>query len=350
MTPALSLLGLALLALDGDPAATVDRLHRALETRDRAAVATVVAETHAWDVLATAAGGPELDDAVRAELEPALVELVTTRRLALLPDGARFGESTVEHKEGGAATVVGTMVEADDDVVPLEVGLVTVGDAWRIASVSLGERPLLDLAAELGAARAEGGDPVAAVRAAEARHLEEPAAVVARLQAGLIEAMKRGDALDLGGRSALLEPLIVDTHDLEAVVRLSVGGRWDEATAEDRDALLSSFRELSVITYAARFHEHKGESFEVEGEETTRRGGIVVKSRLTKADGKTVAFDYQMRRAFGRWKVLNIVVDGASDLAIKRAEYGKVLERGGFSALIAELAAQVARYEAGGSR
>jgi hypothetical protein len=40
---------------------------------------------------------------------------------------------------------------------------------------------------------------------------------------------------------------------------------------------------------------------------------------------------------------VNIVVDGVSDLALKRGEYGRLMDEGGFSALMADLDRQIQR-------
>jgi phospholipid transport system substrate-binding protein len=45
------------------------------------------------------------------------------------------------------------------------------------------------------------------------------------------------------------------------------------------------------------------------------------------------------------WRIINIVADGVSDLALKRAEYQRVLASGTLDTLIAELEAQTARLQ-----
>jgi phospholipid transport system substrate-binding protein len=47
----------------------------------------------------------------------------------------------------------------------------------------------------------------------------------------------------------------------------------------------------------------------------------------------------------GRWRIINIIADGVSDLALKRAEYQRVLAAGSIEDLIAELERQAARLE-----
>ncbi len=60
----------------------------------------------------------------------------------------------------------------------------------------------------------------------------------------------------------------------------------------------------------------------------------LVRSQLTKSDGGTVNFDYVLHQAEGRWRIVNILFDGVSDLAIKRGEYRAIMQREGFQALI----------------
>jgi phospholipid transport system substrate-binding protein len=60
-----------------------------------------------------------------------------------------------------------------------------------------------------------------------------------------------------------------------------------------------------------------------------------------------VRFDYLLHRSEGRWTILNIVADGVSDLATKRAEYRSVLKARGLDGLIRKLRDQIARYAAG---
>jgi len=47
-----------------------------------------------------------------------------------------------------------------------------------------------------------------------------------------------------------------------------------------------------------------------------------------------------------QWRIVNIVVDGVSDLALKRAEYGRLMDAGGFQAVLDELAQQTERLRA----
>ena len=45
------------------------------------------------------------------------------------------------------------------------------------------------------------------------------------------------------------------------------------------------------------------------------------------------------------WKIINILADGVSDLALKRAEYSAIIQRDGFSALLSLLEQKIIQAE-----
>jgi phospholipid transport system substrate-binding protein len=58
-----------------------------------------------------------------------------------------------------------------------------------------------------------------------------------------------------------------------------------------------------------------------------------------------VNFDYILDQdKNGEWKIINIMADGVSDLALKRAHYTDVIKVKGVDALIAEIKAKTASY------
>ncbi len=58
-----------------------------------------------------------------------------------------------------------------------------------------------------------------------------------------------------------------------------------------------------------------------------------------------VSLDYMLEQKDGAWRIINIIADGVSDLALKRAEYQRILGAGSLDDLIKELEAQTARLE-----
>jgi phospholipid transport system substrate-binding protein len=161
---------------------------------------------------------------------------------------------------------------------------------------------------------------------------------VTRLQDGLIALMRSGD--DDEARTAAVTELLRATHDLPYIARVVLGRHWRALSPEEQATFISKFEELSVVNYTARFHGYGGERFEVADEQVVSDEEHSVRSTLRTAKGTTHEFVYVLHRDGDAWRIVNIVVDGVSDLALKRAEYGRLMDAGGFPALLSELGRQ----------
>jgi phospholipid transport system substrate-binding protein len=71
-----------------------------------------------------------------------------------------------------------------------------------------------------------------------------------------------------------------------------------------------------------------------------------VATAAARADGGDVPLEYLLQEKDGRWKIINVVADGVSDLALKRAEYQRILSSGTIDTLIRELETQTERLRA----
>ncbi|MDQ2696208.1 MAG: ABC transporter substrate-binding protein [Pseudomonadota bacterium] len=169
-----------------------------------------------------------------------------------------------------------------------------------------------------------------------------PVEVVEKLQDALLAVMKDAGRLGYSGRYQRLEPVIRDSFDLPFIVRLAVGRYWQDLSEAQQAQLVDTFTRLSVSTYAAQFDGYGGETFRVESRQALADGDVVVRAVLHDPDGDRTFFDYQLHRNGGDWRIVNIIVDGISDLALKRAQYTATLRRQGFDALLARLAEKAA--------
>ena len=159
--------------------------------------------------------------------------------------------------------------------------------------------------------------------------------VIQKLQSSLLQVMRDGEKLGYEGRFKFLEPVIDQSHDIEMIIKTILGATyWSQLDSEQKKLIIDTFRQLSIATYAGRFTHHEGEQFEVIEQRDLPHGQMLVRSQLTKSDGGTVNFDYVLQQAEDRWRIVNILFDGVSDLAIKRGEYRAIMQREGFQALI----------------
>jgi len=66
--------------------------------------------------------------------------------------------------------------------------------------------------------------------------------------------------------------------------------------------------------------------------------GVIVHSRIVKADGEPVSIDYLMRENAGGWQISDVYLDGTiSELATHRSEFAAILRSRGIDGLISTL-------------
>jgi phospholipid transport system substrate-binding protein len=153
----------------------------------------------------------------------------------------------------------------------------------------------------------------------------------------LLSTMKNGRTLGQSGRFTQLEPVIRRTFDIPSMARLSVGASWTSLSEAQRGQVTESFGRYISAIYADRFDSYAGQKLQVTGEQPAA-AGVMVRSRIIKADGDPVNIDYMMRRNGETWLISDIYLDGAiSEVATRRSEFAAILKNEGIDGLIAAL-------------
>jgi len=172
----------------------------------------------------------------------------------------------------------------------------------------------------------------------------QPSQVIERLQSSLLSVMKQGNQLDYEHRYQLLGPIVTKSHDLPFIAKVTVGKYWATFEDDQKTMFVDTFSRLSIATYADRFDGYGGETFSFVAQKELPRGKMLVETIFTKSNGEKVQFNYLLRQNKSNWRIINIIVDGVSDLAVRRAEYSSILKSDGVPPLIAKLENQIGRY------
>lgn len=187
--------------------------------------------------------------------------------------------------------------------------------------------------------------PLAGLKAQEAT----PAEPVEKVDAALLEAMKRADELGFQGRYELLAPVLEEAFDFSYMAQISVGQHWQKLTQVQRQEFVEVFSELSIATFASRFDGYSGESFRVGETREGPRGAKLVVNRLVKSNGESVPINFLLREADERWRIVDILLDAKySELATKRSEYTSVVDSQGFDKLLKLIDSKVAELRSRG--
>jgi len=174
---------------------------------------------------------------------------------------------------------------------------------------------------------------------------EKPASVVHHFHTALLSVMKHANQLGYQGRYSALDSTVRNAYDFPLVARLSIGHSWRNLSADQRRQFIGVFSRLVIATYASRFDGYSGETFKYVSEQALSHKRIVIHTLLSRPDDDAVQLDYVLRQSHGQWRVINVIADGVSDLALKRADYTTELKRNGFGALVNRLKEKIGQYE-----
>lgn len=167
---------------------------------------------------------------------------------------------------------------------------------------------------------------------------------VDRLNASLIEVMKDAKKLGYQGRYKTLDPVVRESFEFEAVSVLALGTHWKNLDKDQKTAFMEKLTQLSVATYAAQFNGYAGESFRYDSSQYLKNQRVLLRYFLTAPHEKPIKFEYQVHEFNGRWQIINIIVDGISDVALRKAQYTSLIDREGFDSLLEKLSRKISDY------
>ena len=183
--------------------------------------------------------------------------------------------------------------------------------------------------------------------AAAVENMDVGKTVVEKLHQNLLQVMTKADTLGFSGRVEALDPVLAEVFDFRTISRIVTGKHWKTLNDEQRVEFIDVFTKLSAATYASNFSDFSGEAFETLAVEE-KRGNLLVRTVIVKADGERVTLDYVLRDNEGMWQIVNVIADGVSDLSLKRADYTAVIKSEGFNSLVSKLSDKIAYYGSGG--
>ena len=146
-------------------------------------------------------------------------------------------------------------------------------------------------------------------------------------------------------RTAALTPLIQNTHDLSYMARITIRSHWASLDDEQRAQFNSAFRDLSVATYARRFRNLADIEFRTVAERPMKRGRIEIQTELIDGNDEAIALNYVLQKGAEGWRIINVLADGVSELALKRSQYQQILKTRDFSELLQHLQRQQQEME-----
>jgi len=168
-----------------------------------------------------------------------------------------------------------------------------------------------------------------------------PEELVKKVTSDVMTAIKTDKELAAGDKQKaqkLAEEKILPHVDFQEATRLAVGRAWRDANREQRKKLVDEFRSMLVRTYSNALEGYQGQEMKVlPSRNKPGDTEATVRNQFTRAGGKPVPIEYQMRKTDSGWKIYDIAVEGISLVLTYRSEFDQVVKQEGIDGLIKRL-------------
>lgn len=163
----------------------------------------------------------------------------------------------------------------------------------------------------------------------------------------LMGVMKDGPKLGAKGRAARFQPIVSEFYAMTAIAQIAVGVGWASASQADQQALITALTKHSAASLASNFDRYAGEKFTVNPQVKQRGADLLVSSTIAPTSGDATTLIYRMREVGGQPRIIDVIAEGVSQLAMQRADFAQTVSSGGVPALVRKLAAIDAKLLSG---
>jgi phospholipid transport system substrate-binding protein len=129
-----------------------------------------------------------------------------------------------------------------------------------------------------------------------------------------------------------LKEIINPIFDYDEMARRALGGHWRRRTPTEQGEYLTLFRLFIERVYADKVDLYEGERIVV-GRETIDGDYGEVESKVINARGEESPVFFRLRRADGKWRVYDAVVENISVVQNYRSQFDRVISKSSYDEL-----------------
>lgn len=130
-------------------------------------------------------------------------------------------------------------------------------------------------------------------------------------------------------RKTEFRKLLEDSFDMNTVGRFALGTYWRVATPQQRDEYSKLFNDMIVHVYSRRFEDYEGQNFEVRSYRPEGKRDVLVTSHIVPQGDPEVRVDWLVRYKDGRYRIVDVIVEGVSMSITQRSDFSSIIQRGG---------------------
>ena len=137
-------------------------------------------------------------------------------------------------------------------------------------------------------------------------------------------------------RRTQVRKMAEDIFDYPETSRRALGTHWNARTPQEREEFTRLFGDLLDRAYISKIDLYQGEKVKWLGE-TGDASDTLVKTTITAKSGTEIPIDYRMHLKDGRWRVYDVVIEGASLVSNYRSQFNKIVQTESYDSLVQKL-------------
>jgi|SRR5437870_937596 len=133
-----------------------------------------------------------------------------------------------------------------------------------------------------------------------------------------------------------LKEIVDPLFDYEEMAKRALGPHWRRRTPAEQEEFVKLFRDFIEKIYSDKIDLYEGERI-VFGRETIDQDFAQVESIVINAKREEFVIVYKLRRADGKWKVYDAVVENISVVNNYRSQFDRVINSSSYEELVKRL-------------
>jgi len=171
--------------------------------------------------------------------------------------------------------------------------------------------------------------------------MPEPDVLIKNTVQEVLAIVKQDKDIQAGNQKKILDLVdakVLPHFDFARMTQLAVGKYWRTATPEQKQALVTEFRNLLVRTYTKAFTVYRDQTVEIKPFKMPPGATeVTIKTVIIKPGEQNIPVDYDMEKTAAGWKAFDLSIEGVSLVTNYRSTFSDQIQQAGIDGLIKTL-------------
>jgi len=131
-----------------------------------------------------------------------------------------------------------------------------------------------------------------------------------------------------------IEEIVYAHFDFDILARLVLARNWKQLTPDQQQQFVAEFKKHLSLTYGKNVETYNNERAVITGEREESGGDWTVKSKILRPGASDILVDYRLRHDGGKWRVIDVIIEGVSLVANFRSQFQEIISNQGPAKLI----------------